>query len=204
MALPYIDTPRTEVDGNATFIRSAARHNLSALDSVENSFHSPSKDQDLLKEASSTRSRKHRDFSLRTPRAAAAPRSARNALHDRRNLPTAPPAKGEFTPLMKSVTKNNFLRNGTRARGVPETPAFLRDGYREQETPGLPRVDASELYDDPSMATIMEDHEVTPLPQVADSSAQSTPLPVLPGRDANGVVGNGQNMTLREQENVRL
>src|SRR3954453_18749661 len=99
MAFPYIDTPRTEFDGNATYLtngfRSAGRTHLSALDSVENSFHTPSKDNDVIK-----------GFDKRvTPRAGAS--KARSAL---RHLPAAGPEKGEFTPLMKSATKNNFLK----------------------------------------------------------------------------------------------
>src|SRR5436190_24262094 len=112
MPLPYIDTPRTEVDGNATFMtnafRSAARNNLSALDSVENSFQSPSKDLDLVKTLGSNSHRKRSDINLRTLRVSGAP-IPRNVLHDRRNPPAASQPKEQFTPLMKSVTKNNLL-----------------------------------------------------------------------------------------------
>lgn len=46
--------------------------------------------------------------------------------------------------------------------------------------------------------------QATPVPQVASSSVQSTPLPGLLGRDGRGVLGDGQNMTLREQERVSI
>ena len=190
MALPYIDTPRTEIDGNATYLtnglRSAARHNLSALDSVENSFQTPTKDLDVVQALEKNRQR--RDASLRTPRVTtgASARSARTVLNDRRTLPNAAPPKGEFTPLMKSATKNNFLRKSTARR------------TSSMNTPGLPTLDESEMYTDSIRDS---DDQATPLPQIASSSPQSTPLP---GRNsAGGIVGDGQAMTLREQENVR-
>lgn len=42
----------------------------------------------------------------------------------------------------------------------------------------------------------------TPVPQVASSSVQSTPLPGLTSRDGN-ILGDGNNMTLKEQEKVQ-
>lgn len=45
------------------------------------------------------------------------------------------------------------------------------------------------------------DDQPTPLPQIASSSVQSTPLAGL-GRD--GMLNDGQNMTLKEQEKVCL
>jgi len=187
MAFPYIDTPRTEIDGNATYLtngfRSAGRHNLSALDSLENSFQTPSKDNDVIK-----------GFDKRvTPRAAAASKSTRSAL---RHLPAAGPGKGEFTPLMKSATKNNYLRNMSTARtDGPKTPGYQRETYRSNaHTPGLPAMDMSDIYEEDR--TI---EEATPVPHVASSSAQSTPLPGLSGRDG-GILGDGHNnLSLKEQ-----
>ncbi|KAK2808394.1 hypothetical protein FQN50_004779 [Emmonsiellopsis sp. PD_5] len=201
MALPYIDTPRTEVDANATYLtngfRSAARHNLSALDSVENSFQSPSKDHDIIKTLEN--GRKRSEFSLNTPRVGSRLNPARKALHDRRNLPSVPPPKGEFTPMLNSATRNNFLRHGnsTRRRSAHETPAGR---YRSnRNTPGLP-MDMSRAYDDDS-TNLDGDGDPTPVPHITSSSPQSTPLPTL-GRNGT-VVGDGHNMlTLREQENV--
>jgi hypothetical protein len=201
MAFPYIDTPRTEIDGNATYLtngfRSAGRTHLSALDSVENSFHTPSKDNDALKGFDHGRRRASGGTKLNTPRAAG-PKSTRSAL---RHLPAAAPAKGEFTPLMKSATKNNYLKNVSTARGTdgPKTPAYMREGYRSNgHTPGLPAMDMSDIYEED--ATV---DDATPVPQAVSSSAQSTPLPALPGRDGTGLLGDGQNMmTLKEQERV--
>lgn len=198
MPYPYIDTPRTEADGNATYMtgyRSAGRTHLSALDSVENSFQTPSKDEDIIKTIENGRKRNSGGFKLTTPRAGLGPKPTRSAL---RHLPAAAPAKGEFTPLMQSATRNNMLKNMSAVRGAggPKTPAYLKSNYRSNgNTPGLPEMTG--IYED----DVMED-EATPVPHVASSSAQSTPLPMLPGRDG-GFLNDGQNMmTLKEQERV--
>ncbi|KAJ5163710.1 Spindle associated [Penicillium coprophilum] len=179
MAFPYIDTPRTEYDGNATYLttgfRSAGRQHLSALDSLENSFQTPSKDNDVIK-----------GFDKRvTPRPGAASKSTRSAL---RQLPSTAPGKGEFTPLMKSATKNNLLRNMSATRGTDEP-------HRSNaHTPGLPAMDMSDIYEE---GRTME--EATPVPHAASSSAQSTPLPGYSGRNG-GVLGDGgNNLSLKDQ-----
>ena len=207
MPYPYIDTPRTEVDGNATYLtnayRSAGRTRLSALDSVENSFQTPSKDEDIVKVIENGRKRNSNSngFKLTTPRAGSGPKSTRSTLSDRRHLSAAGPAKGEFTPLMQSATRNNMLKNMSAARGAvgPKTPAYLKANYRSNaNTPGLPEMTG--IYEDDTT-----EDQVTPVPQVASSSPQSTPLPMLPGRDGGGILNDGQNMmTLKEQEKVRF
>ncbi|KAJ5751620.1 hypothetical protein N7520_008537 [Penicillium odoratum] len=196
MAFPYIDTPRTEIDGNATYLtngfRSVGRTHLSALDSVENSFHTPSKDNDVIKGFDNGRRRVSDSNKLGTPRANNS-KSTRSAL---RHLPAAGPAKGEFTPLMKSATKNNYLKNiGTRGDGL-KTPGYMRETSRMAHTHGLPPIDGSGIYEEDNTVD-----EATPLPQAASSSVQSTPLPGL-GRGSGGVLGDGQNMTLKEQERI--
>lgn len=200
MAYPYIDTPRTEVDGNATYLtngaRSAGRANLSVLDSVENSFQTPSKDDDVLKPLGEGRRRDSAGFKLTTPRAGTGPKSTKNALNDRRQLPAAG-SKGEFTPLMKSATRNNAMKNMSAARG--STPAYPRDNYRSNtNTPARLSMELTGIDEEDA-----PDDQPTPVPQMASSSAQSTPLPTLPGRTGDGVLPGGQNMmTLREQERV--
>lgn len=91
-----------------------------------------------------------------------------------------------------------MLKNMSAVRGAggPKTPAYLKSNYRSNgNTPGLPEMTG--IYED----DMMED-EATPVPHVASSSAQSTPLPMLPGRDG-GFLNDGQNMmTLKEQERV--
>jgi hypothetical protein len=201
MAVPYIDTPRTEIDGNATYLtnglRSATRHNLSAL-SVEESFQSPDKDRNLLKEFQNARSQKPGGASLRTPRATTGSRTARRTLQDRPNAPAAATTRRtEFTPLLKSVTKSNALRTADNRAPHGQTPLLSRNRLSDQKTPGLPSIDETGMYDESSM-----DHP-TPVPHATNSSVQSSPLPILPGRAGNAIVGDGQNvMTLREQENV--
>lgn len=204
MVFPYIDTPRTEADGNATYLtnglRSAGRANLSALDSVENSFQTPSKDDDVLKSLGEGRRRSSAGFKLTTPRAGSGPKSTKSALNDRRQLQTAGPRKGEFTPLMKSAARNNAMKymSGTRGSHEPRTPSYLRANYRSNgNTPSLLPMEMTDIDEED-----VTDDQPTPLPQVASSSAQSTPLPMLPGRD-RGVLSDGQNMmTLKEQEKV--
>ena len=184
--MAYVETPRTDA-GNATFMTNG--HNLEDF-SVENSFVAPSKTDNLLQQM-----RNGRGLNLNTPR-------TRNPLADRRNLPNAP-KPGEFTPLLKSVAKKNLTRSHT-VRGVPQTPAFLKDSYRGGDTPALPGTDSSRIYGDETGSLAGGDDGGTPVPQVASSSAQSTPL-ALPQRDAGGVLtAEGNALTLREQENVRF
>lgn len=197
MAFPYIETPRTDFDGNATYMsggpRSTSRHNLSAL-SIENSFQAPDKDGNLLQEFENARSQKKGGAAFRTPRAEKASKSTRNSLHSRQNHQGATAPNGEFTPLMKSVTKNNLLRTADRRARKDEFPAY-------HNTPGLSNIDEADGYEDGSM---YEDDDATSVPQIASSSVQNTPLPVLSGRGNNGIVGDGQNgLSLRDQENVR-
>ncbi|KAL4879663.1 hypothetical protein BJY04DRAFT_92044 [Aspergillus karnatakaensis] len=203
MAYPYIDTPRTEVDANATYLtngyRSVGRHNLSALDSVENSFQTPSKDENVLKVLGDGRRRSAAGSKLNTPRATAGTKSSRSALNSRQLPPTAM-EKGEFTPMLRSAMKNNFMKNGpsTRAAVGLKTPAYSRSGYRSNgNTPGLPAMEMTGIDEED---TTVDDP--TPVPQVASSSVQGTPLPGLRSRDGNGVLGDGSNMTLKEQEKV--
>ena len=91
----------------------------------------------------------------------------------------------------------NRRSNAGGSGGGPKTPAFLKENYRStSNTPGLPEV--TRMDDDGTYSD-----EVTPVPQIESSSAQSTPLPMLPGRDGGGILGDGQNMmTLKEQERV--
>ncbi|KAH0562834.1 hypothetical protein GP486_002541 [Trichoglossum hirsutum] len=181
MVLPVgIDTPRSEF-GNAT-----SATNLGDLDfSQEQSFQSPSRgNNDLVKQIQNSR----RGITLKTPR-------SRMPFGDRHNIP-AP--QGEFTPLLKSVTKSNLLRN----QGKQFTPGFMR-GLNVAESPALP-AESSRVYEggDTEVSYDENDHD-TPMPQIADSSAASTPLAMLPRREGGGVLADGAaSMTLKEQENI--
>lgn len=184
--MAYPETPQTDA-GNATYMSNA--HNLENF-SVENSFSSPSKNQDDLM----SQVRRGRGTSLKTPR-------SRVPLTDRRNLPTA--SRGDFTPLLQSAVKNNVLRN-SKLGGGPKTPAFLKDGYVDPNSVALPTIDASGLYED-TRSSAEGSGNGSPVPQFVSSSVASTPLPGMPKRDAGGfVAGQGNGMTLREQENVGL
>lgn len=153
-----VQTPHTDA-GNATFMTNG--HNLEEF-STENSFIAPSKNDNLLPHM-----RNGRGLDLRTP-------CTRNALAERRSLPNGP-KHGEFTPLLKSVAKRN-LNQGNMVRGIPQTPAFLKDGFTGGGTPVLPGTDPSGIYADETGSLAGADDEGTPMPVVANSSAQSTPL----------------------------
>ena len=186
--MAYVETPRTDA-GNVTLMTNG--HNLENF-SVENSLLSPMKRKDTRDDLLSQM--RNGGGSLKTPR-------ARIPLGDRRNLPSAP-TRQEFTPLLQSVTKKNFERNG-RLSGQPETPAFLKGSLQHSDSPALPGVEASAMYGSELDSSVIGVSNGTPMPQVASSSAQSTPLAVLPKRDAAGVINDqGNLMTLREQENV--
>jgi hypothetical protein len=202
MAYNYVETPRTEA---------ADRTNLSAANlsfSEMAPFQSPSKDSanDLVH---NLRSRTVGSNVLKTPR-------ARSALSHLRNGG----AKNEFTPLLKSAAANRFkasirkpsdydeekentqddLINSMMAAGpgeAPRTPAYLRPGYAEAQTPGLP-MGSSMLRDEDTRSS-----SGTPAPQVGGSSSlMSTPMPVLPPRGEEGRGDQGNVLTLREQEAV--
>ena len=185
----YIDTPQTAAD------KSYLTNGLGRLDelSPEKSFVSPSKGRDLLQSM-----RNGRGLSLKTPRA-----GARDPL---RLLPNGAGPKGEFTPLMMSVTKKNHMRRASGKKAGAHTPSFLKENSAIYgPTPALPRaIDHSHIYSEKTSSSMGDAANETPIPPgVSSSSAQSTPLAQLPGRDGGeGVVGNGNMMTLREQENV--
>ena len=187
----YINTPQT-LAGNETHLTNG----LGRLDEVspEKSFASPSRSHDLIGQMQNAR--RGNGINLKTPHV-----GGRDPL---RLLPNGPPPKSEFTPLMKSVTKNNLRRLCAKKFGVPDTPAYLRDGASiNGATPGLPKLgDNSQIYAEHTSSSAGDADEFTPIPQNASSSAQSTPLAQLPARDGGAVMGDGNMMTLREQENV--
>lgn len=184
----YIDTPQTAADN------SYLTNGLGGLDDVspEKSFASPSKGRDLIQGL-----RNGRGLSLKTPHA-----GARDPL---RLLPNGGGQKGEFTPLMMSVTKKNHLQRTNKKKSGAPSPSFLgENSILNGMTAALPRPgDNSRFYDEGTNSSAGDVANETPIPQNVSSSAQSTPLAQLPGRDGGaGVVGDGNMMTLREQENV--
>ncbi|ETI24982.1 hypothetical protein G647_04352 [Cladophialophora carrionii CBS 160.54] len=154
--------------------------------SPEKSFHVPNGNLDLL---SQMKNIKNQGASLKTPRL-----SLRDPL---RLVPKGNPARSEFTPLMQSATKKNMARR-LSSRKPSATPSYLRDG----RTPGARLSDLSHLASEHTTSSAGNALDNTPMPQQISSSAHSTPLAQLPGRDAAGLVNDGNMMTLREQESI--
>ncbi|KAG7101857.1 Spindle pole body protein pcp1 like [Verticillium longisporum] len=170
-----LDTPGTNV-GDATYLDRQPDFDMSQ----EVSFQSPAKDKNIFQQL------RHGRPSLRTPR-------GRGPLADRRNLPLQ---GAEFTPMLKSATRNSARRAafGKENGAVPATPAAL-DRIEEDLTP-IPNADAS-------MYSRNASYVDNTLPQVDTSSANSTPLVPLPRRgDGKGPLQDGNQLSLREQENV--
>jgi hypothetical protein len=187
----FPDTPRT----SASDTRYSHLTFVGPDQSIEPSFASPAKDRNDL---------------LRQMQALNTPRASRNPLANLRN----PPAKNEFTPLLKSATKNARLTRGSatpgagrmgtysgsssrRQSGKLNTPAGLKDGYG-MDSPALP--EASSMFDQPDSSEYTGDN--TPAPPAQSSSAVSTPMAILPGRGGDGPLDRGNMLTLREQEAV--
>lgn len=179
-----LDTPQSTF-GDATYL---SRQPDFADISQEASFLSPEKDGDLLQQLRN--GGRSNGINIRTPR-------QRAALADRRNLPSNI-GGGEFTPLLKSATRNSTRRNGKEnSATVPATPAALRTLLEEDEMTPLPRMDGS-AYSTRNASFLGND-----LPQIA-SSASTTPMGPPPRRNIidKGPLQDGNQLSLREQENV--
>ncbi|KAF4470850.1 myosin heavy chain [Fusarium albosuccineum] len=177
-----LDTPRTNI-GDATYL---SRQPDFADISQEASFQSPPKEGNLLQQLRNGRSN---GINLRTPR-------QRGPLADRRNLP---PSVGgaEFTPLLKSATRNSVRRYGKEnGTAVPNTPAL--DKIDEADLTPVPRMDTS-IY----MGSRNQSYMENTMPEVDTSSAASTPMAVPRRRGGDkGPLQDGNQLSLREQENV--
>ncbi|KAH0845852.1 putative spindle-pole body protein (Pcp1) [Fonsecaea pedrosoi] len=180
----YINTPQAT---DASYITNG----LDRLGEIspEKSFAAPPENRDLI---SQMRNAKSQGLNLRTPRA-----GLRDPL---RLLPNGNQGRSEFTPLMQSAAKKNIARRlSSKKPGVQATPSYLKGGY----TPGAPRLsDISQFASEHTSSSAGNAMDSTPMPQQISSSAQSTPLVPLPGRDAAGLVNDGNMMTLREQESI--
>ncbi|KAJ2974131.1 hypothetical protein NQ176_g6220 [Zarea fungicola] len=177
-----LDTPRTNV-GDATYLSRAPDF---ADISQEASFHSPEKDSgNILQQLRAGRAN---GSSIRTPR--------RDPLTDRNNLP---PSIGgaEFTPLLKSATRNSIRRRGGKENGALSlTPSLSR--IDENDLTPVQRIDAS-MYSTSRNQSYL-DHT---LPQIDSSSVSSTPLAISARRGGDkGPLQDGNQLSLREQENV--
>ena len=181
MVLPPIETPRTDFAASVTQLPDRL------ADITQSSIPSPSKEKnDLVRQIRGMRATEQR-----TPR-------SRPPFADRRNLQQ--PAKPEFTPLLKSATRNRTQLNGQENRkpfGKPVTPAGFRRSFHS-ELPELPE-NSSVLYPDDTASD--GGRQGTPqLPQ-SSSSVIETPVPAL-NKYRNGTMGEAQYGSLREQEAV--
>ncbi|KAI0871119.1 microtubule associated-domain-containing protein [Hypoxylon argillaceum] len=176
-----MDTPRTNL-GDATYL---GRQPPDFDMTQEPSFHSPSKDNNLLHQL-----RNGQGASLRTPRGSRAP------LGEKRNIP-ASIGGAEFTPMLKSATRNRARRRGKENTNGSATPAL----GKIDEDMDMTNVPVESSLFGPSRN--MSYADASALPEVAASSTTSTPL-VLPTRSGGnkGLLQDGNQLSLREQENV--
>lgn len=179
-----MDTPRTNV-GDATYLgRAPPDFDMTQ----EPSFQSPTKDNNLLQQM-----RNGRAVSLRTPRGSRAP------LGDKRNLPTGI-GGSEFTPMLKSATRNSARRRGKENTNGLATPGLGKiDEDMDMNMTNVP-VESSLFGPSRHMSYV----DATPLPEVDASSTTSTPmaLPTRRGGANKGPLQDGNQLSLREQENV--
>ncbi|KAK8150993.1 hypothetical protein G3M48_000019 [Beauveria asiatica] len=179
-----LDTPRSNI-GDATYLSRAPDF---ADISQEASFHSPQKESgNILQQLRNKRSNGN-GVSIRTPR--------RDPLTDRNNLP---PSIGgaEFTPLLKSATRNSGRRRGGKENGaISLTPNLSR--IDENDLTPVPRMDAS-IYSSSRNQSYLDQT----IPQIDSSSVTSTPLAMTSRRGGDkGPLQDGNQLSLREQENV--
>lgn len=185
-----LDTPRTNV-GDATYLQ-AQDFDITQ----EQSFQSPSKDHiNILHQMGGGRNGRAGGISLKTPR-------TRMPFGDRTNNRGA-----EFTPLLKSATRNSAMMfggngGGKENNGMPRTPAFLKPG-------GLDRVLENDLSPVPSGSLYEEDSngnsyvDGTPIPRIDSSSIADTPIQPIARRNGGpDVLSDGNQLSLKEQENV--
>ncbi|KUI59434.1 Myosin-9 [Cytospora mali] len=176
-----LDTPRTNV-GDATYLDRQPDFDMTQ----EPSFQSPGDEPNVFQSLRNGGTRP----SLRTPRG----NKNRAPFSDRINLPGGI-GGAEFTPLLKSATRNSARRRSGKENGLT-TPALARIG--EDMTPV--QVGETSMYRsslDPSFV------DRTPLPDGDSDSTASTPMIMRRGKGGSeGPLQDGQQLSLREQENV--
>lgn len=176
-----LDTPRTNL-GDATYL--SQRPDLDITQ--EPSFQSPSKEPNVFQSQRNGAGRP----SLRTPRGT----KNRAPFNDRINIANGL-GGGEFTPLLKSATRNSARRRGGKENGLV-TPALGR--INEDMTPIQPG--ESSMYRSSREASYLDR---TPIPDVDSDSTATTPLIMRRGQaGSGGPLQDGQQLSLREQENV--
>ncbi|CAK7566569.1 MAG: hypothetical protein SEPTF4163_004516 [Sporothrix epigloea] len=183
-----LDTPRTNA-GDATYLGRPPEFDVSQ----EMSFMSPTKDGNIFDQL-----RNGGRPNLRTPRGS----GERAPFSNRQNLPEGIGGV-EFTPLLKSATRNS-ARRGYRDKENGKTGAvpISLTKIDEDDTMPLPGAMDMSTY---GVARNMSYVEGTPLPHIDSSSIASTPVVMRPrsnGNDARGPLQDGNQLSLREQENV--
>jgi hypothetical protein len=176
----YLESPHTEAGDMTRFDNTQAHLDFSA---EEPSFLPPEGRDALFKQMNGARQR-----TISTPR---------NPLATLRN----PNAKSEFTPMLKSATANRTRQVNGLLKGGIATPAAMRPGFELGGTP-LPEASTFDAMNSSSISDSAIDGR-TPVPDMGNSSAMSTPM-ALPKRGDVGLEGNGNVLTLREQEAVSL
>ncbi|KAF1994006.1 hypothetical protein P154DRAFT_582238 [Amniculicola lignicola CBS 123094] len=135
-----------------------------------------------------------RDSLFKQMRGARQPASTpRNPLAALRNAN----ARNEFTPMLKSATANRTKQVSGLLNGTLATPAAMKPGFRLSNTP-LPEASTFDAMNSSAMSASID--ERTPMPEAASSSALSTPHALPRRRDGEVDLGNGNVLTLREQE----
>jgi chromosome segregation ATPase len=175
-----LDTPRTNV-GDATYLDRAPDLDITQ----EPSFQSPSKEPNVFQSLRNGTGRP----ALRTPRGT----KNRAPFTDRMNLPGGI-GGAEFTPLLKSATRNSARRRSGKENGLT-TPALGK--ISEDMTPV--QVGESSVYRSRDQSYV----DRTPLPDADSDSTASTPMMMRRGKGGDGgPLQDGQQLSLREQENV--
>lgn len=175
-----LDTPRTNI-GDATYLSRQPDFDMTQ----EPSFQSPSKEPNVFQSLRNGGARP----SLRTPRG----HRSRAPFGDKMNLPGGI-GGAEFTPLLKSATRNSARRRSGKENGLV-TPALGK--IQEDMTPLQPG--ESSAYRSRDASTL----DRTPLPDVDSDSTAETPLIMRRGAARKGgPLQDGQQLSLREQESV--
>ncbi|EPE03377.1 microtubule associated protein [Ophiostoma piceae UAMH 11346] len=188
-----LDTPRTNV-GDATYLSQPPDFDISQ----ELTFHSPTKNGNIFDQL-----RNGGRPNLRTPRGNGGG-ALRAPLGSRQNLPEGIGGV-EFTPLLKSATRNS-ARRGYRGKengatgAVPISLGKIDEDDTTNPVPGAMDMSSFGISRNTSYV------ESTPLPNIDSSSIASTPIaPRQRGADSKSAAGplqDGNQLSLREQENV--
>jgi len=182
--MAFLDTPRSDAF-HMTGIGELALGDISPA----KSFHSSERrGGDLL-----SHMRSNRGNLLCTP-------SARNILGPRQDQAQSNGGADEISLLLKSSRRTSLgLGMGKESLRGPVTPAFVRNGQLGGNSPALDPGESCLMGSE--VGSFLAAH--TPVPEMPNSSAQTTPLAPLPAQ-RNGTIMSDQHnaMTLREQENV--